>query len=312
MAAAPVVAARRSVVIWEVRQVTAVSLPQVVLFPSINRFQTEERLIDLILFTVSGIRNRLYQDPMEGQTPGLAFSTFLGALGFTKPVEQLVLRPVPLPSLLFWLSNPKGGNLVEATIPAGDVGTTSACRAMAIGVSEELLYRDICPLVGAGLVYTLPYLPRIPFSVAYMNLGAWRDAAEVPENRLVGTCLLFIHASESSGFLPVAEGHPVLLDASTTEVLGDMETSFSPLSLRGFKLHTVLAPLEDGNKARSIISPRFQGGNASAIIPCDKETVPTELGTLPTMQISLCAPSLDHWTIVLDTVFPSTLEECRL
>ena len=145
-----------------------------------------------------------------------------------------------------------------------------------------------------------------------MNLGAWRDAAEVPENRLVGTRLLFIHTSEASGFLPVAEGHPVLLDASATEVLGDMETSFSPLSLRGFKLHTVLAPLEDGNKACSIISPRFQGGNASAIIPCDKETVPTELGTLLPMQISLCAPSQDHWTIVLDTVFPSTLEECRL
>ena len=54
MAAAPVVASRCSVVIWEVRRVIAVSLPQVVLFPSISRFQTEERLIDLILFTVSG------------------------------------------------------------------------------------------------------------------------------------------------------------------------------------------------------------------------------------------------------------------
>ena len=249
---------------------------------------------------------------MEGQTPGPAFSAFLGALGFTKLVEQLVLRSVPLPSLLFWLSNPKGGNLVEATIPAGEVGTTSACRAMAIGVSEEMLYRDVCPVVGAGLVYTPPYLPQIPFSVAYMNLSVWRDATEAPENRLVGTRLMFIHASEASGFLLVAEGHPVLLDTSATEVLRDMETLVSPLSLRGFKLHMVLAPLADGSKARSIILPRFQGGNASAIILCDKETVPTELGLLPPMEISLCAPSQDHWTIVLDTVFPSTLEECRL
>ena len=38
---------------------------------------------------------------------------------------------------------------------------------------------------------------------------------------------MFIHASEASEFLPVAEGHPVLLDASTTEVLGDIETSVS-------------------------------------------------------------------------------------
>ena len=44
---------------------------------------------------------------------------------------------------------------------------------------------------------------------------------------------MFIHASEASEFLPVAEGHPVLLDASTTEVLGDIETSVSPLLLEG-------------------------------------------------------------------------------
>ena len=29
------------------------------------------------------------------------------------------------------------------------------------------------------------------------------------------------------------------------------------------------------------------------------------------MRISLCAPSQDHWTIVLDTVFSSTIEEYR-
>ena len=37
---------------------------------------------------------------MEVQTPGQAFTAFLGALGFTRPVEQLVLRSVPLPSLI--------------------------------------------------------------------------------------------------------------------------------------------------------------------------------------------------------------------
>ena len=84
-----------------------------------------------------GIRDRLYQDPMEVQTPGQAFAAFLGALGFTRPVEQLELHSVPLPSLLFWLSRPKSSNLVEATIPAEEVRTTSACRSMAIAVSEE-------------------------------------------------------------------------------------------------------------------------------------------------------------------------------
>ena len=258
-----------------------------------------------------GIRDRLYQDPMEVQTPGQAFTAFLGALGFTRPVEQLELCSVPLPSLLFWLSRPKGSNLVEATILAEEVRMTSACQSMAIAVSEEMLYKDKCPLVGVGLVYTLPYLPQVPFSVAYMNLCEWRDTQVASENWLVGTRLMFIPTSEASEFLPVAEGHPVLLDASATEVLGDIETSASPLSLRGFQLHTVLVLLAEGGKARNIVSPRFQGGNASALILYDEETVSPELGPQPPMRISLCAPSQDHWTIVLDTVFPSTIEEYR-
>ena len=37
---------------------------------------------------------------MEVQTPGQAFTAFLSALGFTRPVEQLVLRSVPQPIIL--------------------------------------------------------------------------------------------------------------------------------------------------------------------------------------------------------------------
>ena len=258
-----------------------------------------------------GIRDRLYQDPMEVEMPGQAFAAFLGALGFTRPVEQLELRAVPLPSLLFWLSRPKGSNLVEATILAEEVRTTSACQSMAIGVSEEMLYKDRCPLVGVGLVYTPPYLPQVPFSVAYMNLCEWSRTQVASENRLVGTRLMFIHASEAREFLLVAEGHPVLLDVSATEILGDIKTSASPLSLRGFQLHTVLVPLAEGGRARNIVSPRFQGGSASALILYDEETVSPELGLQPPMRISLCAPSQDHWTIVLDTVFASTIEEYK-
>ena len=73
----------------------------------------------------------------------------------------------------------------------------------------------------------------------------------------------------------------------------------------------VLVPLAEGGQARNIVSPRFQGGNASALILYDEETVSAELGPQPPMRISLCAPSQDHWTIVLDTVFPSTIEEYR-
>ena len=71
---------------------------------------------------------------------------------------------------------------------------------------------------------------------------------------------MFIHASEASEFLPVAEGHPVLLDASTTEVLGDIGTSVSPLLLRGFQLHTVLVPHAEGGNTRTSSHPNFKVG----------------------------------------------------
>ena len=87
---------------------------------------------------------------MEVQMLGQAFAAFLGALGFTRPVEQLELRSVPLPSLLSWLSRPNCCNLVEVTTQAEEVKMTSACRSMAIAVSEEMLYKDRCPLVGVG------------------------------------------------------------------------------------------------------------------------------------------------------------------
>ena len=63
--------------------------------------------------------------------------------------------------------------------------------------------------------------------------------------------------------------------------------------------------------ARNIVSPRFQGGHASTLVLYDEETVSPELGPQPPMRVSLCAPSQDHWTIVLDTVFASTIEEYR-
>ena len=43
---------------------------------------------------------------------------YFGTLGFTKPLEKLVLHAVPLQSLLDWLSKPKGPNLEEASTAA--------------------------------------------------------------------------------------------------------------------------------------------------------------------------------------------------
>ena len=92
---------------------------------------------------------------------------YLGALGFTKPLEQLLLCTVPLQSLLDWPSKPKGPNLVEASVKAAPY------KALAIVVTKRVLYEEKPPLVGVGLVYKPHYISTMTFSVAYMHLNVW-------------------------------------------------------------------------------------------------------------------------------------------
>ena len=132
---------------------------------------------------------------------------------------------------------------MEATIPAGNTEAALSYRCLAIAVSEEVLI-DKCPLVGVGLVYTPPYLPKVAFSNAYMHLNEWYSAASsnvASDNRLVGTRLLLVQIAGESQFFLVADQHPILLDVESTEAVCDMEGSVSPLSLRGFRLHTLMA-----------------------------------------------------------------------
>ena len=62
---------------------------------------------------------------------------YFGALSFTKPLEKLVLRTVPLSILLDWLSKPKGPHLVEAASGANPE------KALAIGATRHMLYENI-------------------------------------------------------------------------------------------------------------------------------------------------------------------------
>ena len=188
-----------------------------------------------------GVRDQLYLSPplIEKHTESLM--AYFGALGFTKPVEQLVLWTMPLPSILYWLAKPRGPNLVESTIPADSTDTALSYRALAIAVTREMLYGEDGPLVGVGLVYKPSYIPTIPFSATYMRLNEWHSTAsdKESESHLEEPCLLFIAVFKASGFFPVATQHPILLDTMSKEVVIDTEESVSPLCLRGFKLHSL-------------------------------------------------------------------------
>ena len=150
---------------------------------------------------------------------------------------------------------------MEDSVPASNTVMALSYRCLAIAVSGEAL-KDKCPLVGVGLVYTPPYLPKVAFSAAYMHLNEWHSAAasgEASEDRQVGTRLLYVQIAGESQFFPVLTQHPLMLDAVSTEVVGDMEGPIAPSSLRGFRLHTLTAECPDGCKVREVAFPHLQG-----------------------------------------------------
>ena len=151
-------------------------------------------------WTFSRVQDQLYLTPPTVMEHTSQTGAYLGTLGFTKPLEQLMLNTVPLQSLLDWLSKPKGPSLVEASVKAVPY------KALAIAVTKRMLYEEKPTLVGVGLVYKLHYISTVPFSTAYMHVNAWHSAGsnEESENQLDAPHLLFVDISKMSNVIPVA------------------------------------------------------------------------------------------------------------
>ena len=66
--------------------------------------------------------------------------------------------------------------------------------------------------------------------------------------------------SKMSGVVPVATRHPVMLDMVSKEAVIDIEESVSPLSLRGFRLHTLFTQLPEGIKIHQLLFPTSREG----------------------------------------------------
>ena len=130
----------------------------------------------LLFLLFQRVRDQLYLTPLRVTGHDDQLGGYLGTLGFTKPLEQLMLCTVPLHSLLDWLSEPQGPNLVEASV------TVAPFKALAIAVTKRMLYEGEPPLVGVGLMYKLHYISMVPFSVAYMHLNVWHSAASHEES----------------------------------------------------------------------------------------------------------------------------------
>ena len=186
-------------------------------------------------------------------------------------------------------------------------------KALALVVTKRMLYGENPPLVGVGLVYKLHYISMVPFSAAYMHLNVWHSAGsnEESEDRLSALCLLFVNISKMSDVIPVAVQHPVLLDVASREAREDTGESMSPLSFRGFRLHTVWIQQPGGELAHHIPFPHFLGESSSSLLKYESEKFPQGLRQGQKTALSLKPHSKDHWNIAWDLILPLTFDASR-
>ena len=253
------------------------------------------------------VRDQLYLTPPTLEEDTSSAGAYLGALGFSQPLEKLVLHAVPLQSLLDWLSQPKGPNLVEASM------ATAPDKALVLAVMKQMLYGEETPLVGVGLVYKPHYISKEPFSAAYMHLHVWHTMGSSVElaNRLSSFHLMFVTVSEMSDVIPVASQHPILLDVATKETMTKTGKPMAPLSFRGFRLHTVWNWPPGGDSAHQVTFPCLQGEATASMLEYEQEKFPQGLMQGPKMAINLRPPSSDHWNIVSDLILPLTVDMSR-
>ena len=250
------------------------------------------------------VRDQLYLTPPSLEEHTSSSAVYLGALGFTKPLAKLVLRAVPLKSLLEWLSKPKGPNLVEATAAAAPE------KALVLAVTRRMLYWEDPPYVGVGLVYQPHYVSTESFCIAYMHLNLWHAAASSEDSvdKLDSSRLILVSISEMSNVVPVAMPHPVFLDVGSKEAMEKTGEPLAPLWIRGFKLHTVWSRPPGGDPVRQIAFPRLRGDATAPMLEYEPEKFPQGLLQGPKMSIYLQPPSREHWNIESDLILTLTMD----
>ena len=197
--------------------------------------------------------DQLYLTPPSLEEHTSSSAAYLGALGFTKPLERLVLHAVPLRSLLEWLSKPRGPNLVEATMGAVPE------KALVLAATNCMLYGEDPPCVGVGLVYKPHYISTESFSVTYMHLHVWHTAGPCEDSpkKLDSPRFILVTVSEMSDVMPVVMPHPVFLDAGSKKTMDKTGKPLAPLWFCGFRLHTVWSWPPGGEPVCQITFPHL-------------------------------------------------------
>ena len=172
------------------------------------------------------IRDRLYLTPPSLDEHTGSSSAYLGALGFMKPQEKIVLRSIPLKNVLEWLAKPKGPNLVEAPV------CSAPEKALVLAVTKRTLYMEDPPSVGVGLVYKPHYVSTESFYRAYMHLNVWHAVASDQDStdKLDFSRFILVSISEMSEVMPDALPHSLFLDVTDKEAVEETGEPLAPHS----------------------------------------------------------------------------------
>ena len=225
-----------------------------------------------------------------------------------KPLEKIVLRAIPLKSLLEWLAKPRGPHLVEAT--GGGVPE----KALVLAATKRTLYGEDPPSVGVGLVYKPHYVSTESFCQAYMHLNVWHAAAssEDSTDKLDHTHFILVSISEMSEVMPDALPHPLFLDVIDKGAVEETEEPLAPGWFWGFRLHTVWSWPPGKEPVRQIAFPQLRGDATAPMLEHEPEKLHPSMQQGPKVAIPLRPPSSRHWNIDSDLSFTIAVDtHCR-
>ena len=254
------------------------------------------------------IQDRLYLTPPSLDEHTGSSSAYLGALGFTKPQEKIVLRSIPLKNVLEWLAKPKGPNLVEAPV------CSAPEKALVLAVTKRTLYMEDPLSVGVGLVYKPHYVSTESFCHAYMHLNVWHAAASDQDStdKLDFSRFILVSISEMSEVMPDALLHPLFPDIIDKEAVEETGEPLAPHSFRGFRLHTVWSWPPGEEPIHQIAFPRLRGDATTPMLKYVLEKLPLNLQQGPKVAIPLRSPYSRHWNIETDLSFTIAVDtHCR-
>ena len=254
------------------------------------------------------IRDRLYLTPPSLDEHTGSSSAYLGALGFTKPQEKIVLHSIPLKNVFEWLAKPTGPNLVEAPV------CSAPEKALVLAMTKRTLYMEDPPLVGVGLVYKPHYVSKESFCRAYMHLNVWHAAASDQDltDKLDFSRFILVSISETSEVMPDALPHPLFLDIIDKEAVEETGEPLAPCSFWGFRLHTVWSQPPGEEPVHQIAFPHPQGDATTPMLKHVPEKLPPNLQQGPKVAIPLRSPSSRHWNINSDLTFSLAVDtHCR-